>query len=98
MTALDSASPCALCSRSASVTIEPERRALGRGLDPDDPSQSVTVMLPDVSLCSDHAFDVRAGSTLIGWCDNEHCRIYGEVGEKSPCGQPYKRLLARRKR
>jgi len=97
VTALDSESPCALCSGSATVTVEPSRRTLDRGLDADDPTYSVTVMLPDIPLCAGHALDVRAGSTLIGWCDDEHCRIYGEVGEKSPCGHPYKRLAPRKR-
>ena len=97
MIVLESESPCALCSQSATVTVEPARRTLGRGLDPDDPSCSVTVVLPDIALCDGHAFDVRAGSTIVGWCDNEHCRMYGEVDEKSPCGRRYEKLVPRRR-
>ena len=97
MTALDSESPCALCSLSATAIVEPPRRTLGRGLDPEDPTYSVTVVLPDIPLCEGHAFDVRAGSIFIGWCDDEHCRIYGEVGEESPCGHRYERLAPRKR-
>jgi len=97
VTVLNSESPCALCSRSATVTIEPSRRTLSRGVDPDDPIYSVTVVLPGIPLCDGHAFDVRAGSTLIGWCDDEHCRMYGEIGEKSPCGHRYEKLAPRKR-
>jgi hypothetical protein len=72
--------------------IEPARRTLARGLDPSDQTYSVTAILPDALLCADHATQVRQGDTLLGWCDDEHCRIYGEVGESSPCGDPYKQL------
>jgi hypothetical protein len=58
VTALDSKSPCALCSRSAILTIEPPRRTLGRGLDPDDPTYSVIAVVPDIPLCEGHAFEV----------------------------------------
>jgi hypothetical protein len=53
-------------------------------------------MLPDVLLCGEHAQDVSQGTTLIGWCDDEHCRIYGEVGEASPCGHEYQKLTPRK--
>ncbi len=96
MISLDSGSPCALCSQAATVALEPPRRTLGRGPDPDDPSYSVTVVLPDIPLCLGHASDVRTGNTLMGWCDDEHCRIYGEIGETSPCGQQFIRLIVRK--
>ena len=96
MTALEAGSPCALCSLPASVAIEPLRRALGRGPDPVDPSFSVTVLLPSIPLCAEHAADVRRGTTFIGWCDDEHCRIYGEADETSPCGQEFEKLKVRK--
>ncbi|HWT77339.1 MAG TPA: hypothetical protein VN648_00835, partial [Candidatus Methylomirabilis sp.] len=83
--------------RSATVTIEPPRRTFVRGLDPDDPTYSVTVVLPDIPLCAEHAFEIGAGSLPSGWCDDEHCRIYGEVGEKSPCGHRYEKLAPRKR-
>ncbi|HEY1830149.1 MAG TPA: hypothetical protein VGG38_07900 [Acidimicrobiales bacterium] len=97
MIASDSkAPPCSLCSQPATVSNEPARRTLSRGPDPSDPSFSVTVILPDVMLCAEHALDVKEGTTLIGWCDDERCRIYGEVGEPSPCGRPYEKLAPRK--
>lgn len=95
MTSSASSSPCALCGRPATATIEPPRRTLARGQDPSDPSFSVTVILPDVPLCSDHALDVREGERLIGWCDDQRCRAYGELGSGSVCGDPYKELGSR---
>ncbi len=80
---------CALCDDPSVGTIEPPRRTLARGLDPDDESYSVTVILPDVPLCTVHTLEVRQGDRLIGWCDDEVCRKYGEVGEPSSCGDPY---------
>ena len=65
------------------------RRAFERGPDPQDPSFSITVLLPDVALCATHAQEVSAKTTSIGWCDNELCRMYGEVGQVSPCGQAF---------
>ena len=82
-------------ARPRTVTVDPPRRTL-RGPDPVDPSYSVTVVLPDIPLCLGHASDVSTGNTLIGWCDDEHCRIYGEIGETSPCGQQFIKLIVRR--
>lgn len=56
----------------------------------------MTVVLPDLFLCTRHAQDVRGHTTLIGWCDDEQCRIYGAVGEASPCGAEYSKLAVRR--
>jgi hypothetical protein len=53
-------------------------------------------MLPDVMLCAEHALDVSQGTTTIGWCDDERCRIYGEAGEPSPCGHLYEKLAPRK--
>jgi hypothetical protein len=92
VTAQVSSSPCALCGQPATATIDPPRRTLARGVDPSDPSFSVTVILPDVLLCHEHALDVREGDRLIGWCDDQRCRTYGELGERSVCGDPYKKL------
>jgi hypothetical protein len=83
---------CALCGGPATQTIEPPRRTLARGVDPVDTSYSVTVLLPNMALCAEHAFDVRQGERLIGWCDEPPCRTYGEVGEPSSCGNPYEKL------
>ena len=83
---------CILCGRVGSVTLEPPRRTLARGTDPDDPSLSVIAVLPDVVLCEGHADEVGRGELSLGWCDNEPCRLYGEAGFVSPCGQPFKTL------
>lgn len=83
---------CALCGVPATETIEPPRRTLARGLDPSDPSYSVTFILPDIALCPEHALDVRRGEGLVGWCDDARCRTYGGLGEASPCGQPFEKL------
>ena len=69
--------------------MEPPRRTLDRGVDPDDNSFSITVILPDVALCDQHARYVRDGDIPLGWCDDPSCRIYGEAGETSACGAPY---------
>jgi hypothetical protein len=85
---------CAVCGRSSTSLLEPPRRTLNRGLDPDDDSYSITVMLPDVALCDRHAWDVRQGDLLVGWCDHPECRVYGEAGESSACGAPYEQLAS----
>jgi hypothetical protein len=87
-------SPCALCGRVPTVQAEPPRRTLDRGLDPDDESYSITVILPDVPLCDQHAVDVREGVLRLGWCDDAKCRVYGEVDAPSPCGARYERLAS----
>jgi hypothetical protein len=92
VTSHPSASSCAVCGGTATVMIEPPRRTLTRGSDPSDPSFSVTAILPDVPLCAEHALDVRRGARGIGWCDDERCRAYGEIGEASACGEQYKKL------
>lgn len=86
---------CALCGRPATVMEEPPRRTLARGLDPSDSTYSVTVLLPDVPLCAEHAVEVSERDRLIGWCDDPRCRSFGELGEVSPCGVPYKKLGAK---
>jgi hypothetical protein len=92
VTAAASASPCVLCGEPATEAIEPPRRTLARGLDPGDPSYSVTVILPDVALCAAHSLDVRNGERSVGWCDDQRCRSYGALGELSACGLPYEKL------
>lgn len=92
MTSTVSASHCVLCAQPATETIDPPRRTLARGLDPGDPSFSVTVILPDIALCAGHGSDVRQGERLVGWCDDPRCRNYGELGEPSACGVPYQKL------
>lgn len=74
------------------MTIDPPRRTLARGTDSADPSFSVIAVLPDVVLCSGHAEEVAQHGLVLGWCDEEQCRAYGEAGDQSPCGQPYKQL------
>jgi hypothetical protein len=83
---------CVLCGVPATVAIDPPRRTLARGLDPNDPSYSVTVILPDVTLCAQHSVDVRQGKQLVGWCDDQRCRTYGALGEPSACGHLYEKL------
>jgi hypothetical protein len=71
---------------------EPPRRTFDRGLDPDDDSFAITVILPEVPLCDEHILVARDGNLHLGWCDDERCRTYGEAGEPSPCGAPYGQL------
>lgn len=92
MTSEVSGPSCVLCGEPAMETLEPPRRTLARGVDPRDPSYSVTVILPDVALCAEHVVDVRNGTRLVGWCDDQRCRIYGALGEPSACGHPYEKL------
>jgi hypothetical protein len=65
---------------------------MARGLDPSDPSYSVTVILPDIALCAEHFLGVNHGAQLVGWCDDPRCRTYGALGELSACGHPYEKL------
>ncbi len=90
--------PCALCSQPAVETFAPPRKALTRGVDPADGSYSVTVVLPDIPVCAQHALSVGAGETRVGWCDDALCRTYGVVGGSSPCGGLYELLVAPRAR
>ena len=85
-------SACAVCGLTATAVVEPLRRTLDRGPDPDDDSYSITVILPDTPLCEHHARLVREGDLLLGWCDDPRCREYGEAGERSACGAPFERL------
>lgn len=82
---------CAICGEAGTVRVDPPRRTIARGADPSDSSFSVIAVLPDVLLCEEHAEDFSRRLT-IGWCDDERCRSYGESGEASPCGEPYRRL------
>ena len=82
---------CAICGRAGTVVVDPPRRTIARGADPGDASFSVIAVLPDVSLCDEHA-EAPPNRLSIGWCDDERCRLYGESGELSPCGQPYRKL------
>lgn len=86
--------PCALCGQRPAELIRPPRRTLDRGVDPNDNSYSITVMLPDVALCSRHAQYFREGDFDLGWCDDPRCRTYGEVGELSACSAPYATLAS----
>lgn len=88
----ESPGSCDLCGLPGSVTVEPPRRTLARGADPDDPSLAVIGVLPDVVLCADHAEASAHGELSLGWCDNEGCRNYGEAGRASGCGEPFRAL------
>lgn len=83
---------CAICGRNGTVEMDPPRRTLARGEDPDDESFSITVILPDVPLCEEHAHSIEVRELTVGWCDDERCRAYGKSGELSPCGAPYREL------
>jgi len=82
---------CAICGGPGTVVVDPPRRTIARGTDPTDSSYSVIAVLPDVLLCHEHAETVP-DRLPIGWCDDERCRSYGESGEASPCGEPYRKL------
>lgn len=97
MTSMALGAPCVLCGQPATDAIDPPLRTLARGVDPSDPSYSVTVILPDITLCAEHSRDVRQEERLVGWCDDQRCRAYGAVGEPSACGQPYEKLGRRRR-
>jgi hypothetical protein len=86
---------CALCTQPATLVIEPARQTLDRGPDPTDQSFSITVMLPGIPLCEEHVVEVRQGDRLVGWCDDERCRTYGEAGGASVCGQPYEQIASK---
>jgi len=92
VTSAASESSCVVCGALATEAIEPSRRTLARGVDPGDPSFSVTVILPDIVLCAEHYRDVRQGERIMGWCDDQCCRTYGALGEPSACGLPYEKL------
>jgi len=92
VTSTASETSCVLCGHPATEALDPPRRTLARGLDPGDPSYSVTVILPDIALCAKHSLDVREGALFVGWCDDQRCRTYGALGESSACGRPYERL------
>lgn len=92
MTVEESPGPCDLCGHPGAVKVEPARRTLARGADRDDPSLSVIAVLPDVVLCAEHAEAMAHGELVLGWCDNEGCRIYGEAGQASVCGEPFRAL------
>jgi hypothetical protein len=92
MTDVASAATCVLCGRDGPVTMDPPRRTIARGPDSEDHSFSVIAVLPDVVLCEEHAEDYARKHVVIGWCDDERCRIFGECGQKSPCGELYKAL------
>jgi hypothetical protein len=91
-------SGCAVCGLSPTALVEPPRRTLDRGPDPDDDSYSITVMLPDIPLCELHARQVREHDLRLGWCDDPKCREYGEAGERSDCGAAFVPLAGSRTR
>ena len=92
MTPSASDSSCVLCGEPATEAIIPPRRTLTRDLDPSDQSHSITVILPDIALCAEHAIDVRQRGQLVGWCDDPRCRTYGALGEPSACDCLYEKL------
>lgn len=83
---------CAFCGQPATDSADPPRRTFERGVDPDDDSFSVTVILPDVPLCADHVVAFDQGERSVGWCDDEQCQRYGELDGLSACGAPFTKL------
>lgn len=92
---IDKAAPtteCAVCGKAATVTLDPPRRTLDRGPDPEDPSFALTAVLPELSLCDEHHQATRSDGLVIGWCDDERCRVFGAVGEPSACGKAFSKF------
>lgn len=83
---------CVVCGEPGTDAVDPPRRTLARGADPDDAVYSIIAVLPDIRLCTTHADDLRRGELSVGWCDDESCRRFGRRGDPSPCGAPYKEL------
>jgi hypothetical protein len=81
---------CAICGVAGSVTIDPPRRTLAR--ESADPSFSIIAVLPDVTLCDEHSEAILHRQIVLGWCDDENCRGFGEARHASPCGELYKEL------
>ncbi|MGH9087681.1 MAG: hypothetical protein ACRDYZ_06145 [Acidimicrobiales bacterium] len=75
------------------MTLEPPRRTIDRGPDPDDPSFALIAVLPELHLCDRHHEALPGDGLVIGWCDDERCRTYGAVGESSRCGAPFAKLM-----
>lgn len=92
MTAASSYATCIICGRAATLAMDPPRRTFARGSDPSDSSYSIIAVLPNISLCDEHGEGVRSHEVSIGWCDDERCRQFGQIGEVSSCGEPYKEL------
>lgn len=84
---------CVVCG-DPGVGVEPPRRTLARGVDEEDSSYSVIAVLPDVVLCTRHQEELAHRELHLGWCDDEHCRAFGQSGAASSCGKPYKELKA----
>jgi len=89
----DAEPTCVICGRPAGVVLDPPRRTIARGFDPEDPSFSITAILPKVALCEDDARRFADKDLLIGWCDDEQCRTYGERETASACGAPFLQLV-----
>jgi hypothetical protein len=83
---------CAICGGAGTVAIDPPRRTFARGADPTDASYSIIALLPDIPLCDEHSEEVQGRKVSVGWCDDLRCRMFGESGAVSACGQPYKEL------
>ena len=92
MTGPPSAPACVICGHDGSLMVDPPRRTVARCGNPSEPSVSRIAVLPYVLLCEDHAEEVAHRQFRLGWCDDLRCRRYGESGEASPCGAPYKEL------
>lgn len=83
---------CVVCGGMATVRLDPPRRTIDRGPDPEDPSFGLTAVLPDLTLCDAHHEATQTGGLAVGWCDDERCRVFGVAGEASPCGLPFSAL------
>lgn len=92
MTDLAAPTICVICGADGTTVIDPPKRTFARGADPSDTSYSIIAVLPDIHLCDEHAAEVTAREVSVGWCDDERCRLYGETGEASPCGEAFKEL------
>lgn len=75
--------PCAVCDQAHTVATFLYR--------PGDERVGVATpdRLPPTFLCYSHLRRVVAGALRVGWCGDEECRQWGELGQSSPCGRPY---------
>lgn len=72
--------------------MEPPRRTIARGPNPDDTASCVIAVPPDAVLCLEHGAQIAERHRSLGWCDDERCRPWGELDGTSPCAKPYTEL------
>jgi hypothetical protein len=82
--------PCVVCGAPSVQTFFAASGMVARDeVLPDGSTRRLNVPLPPIHACRAHYYEILSERLPIGFCSAETCRCWGQLGEASPCGEPF---------